>query len=31
MASIDLNAGFDIENVNVLIKWLKIIGLPTDI
>ena len=31
MASIDLSAAFDVVNINLLIKRLKIIGIPTDV
>ena len=31
MASIDLSAAFDLVNTNLLLKRLKIIGLPPDI
>jgi hypothetical protein len=31
MASIDLSAAFDLVNTNLLIKRLKIIGLPQDV
>ena len=31
MASIDLSAGFDVVNVNLLVKRLRIIGLPDDV
>ena len=31
MASLDLSAAFDVVNVNLLIKRLKIVGLPADI
>ena len=31
MASIDLSAAFDIVNVDLLIKRLRIIGLPKDV
>ena len=31
MASLDLSAAFDIVNVNLLLKRLKIIGLPDDV
>jgi hypothetical protein len=31
MASLDLSAAFDLVNVNLLIKRLRIIGLPMDL
>ena len=31
MASIDLSAAFDLVNIKLLIKRLKIIGLPADV
>ena len=31
MASLDLSAAFDVVNVELLIKRLKIIGLPVDL
>ena len=31
MASLDLSAAFDKVNINILIKRLKIIGLPQDV
>ena len=31
MASIDLSAAFDVVNVRLLLKRLKIIGLPSDV
>ena len=31
MASIDLSAAFDLVNINLLVKRLKIVGLPSDI
>ena len=31
MASLDLSSAFDIVNVNLLLKRLSIVGLPTDV
>ena len=31
MANLDLSAAFDLVNVNLLIKRLRIIGLPKDL
>jgi hypothetical protein len=31
MASLDLNAAFDLVDVGLPIKWLKLIGLPNDL
>ena len=31
MASLDLSSAFDIVNINLLLKRLKIVGLPTDV
>ena len=31
MASLDLSAAFDLVNIELLISWLRVIGLPKDV